>query len=570
MIRSLILLLLGTVSTALSADVNIPVEIQTAIAEALQGKWVGGLFDKNKQSMGFDSLVELTDIIPGEPFQLNIISQSTFQAAADDAPIDSLIEPGVWYVPLYVDGELMQTVMVIRNRPGSEGRGTAGADALKPLAQAWMQIKKNWPEKKGYHPKLVLIQEWLENNLYLFIPEKGQHNLTIIGNLYIGFKPAENKQYSQLNTSQITIRSLKNWLSYQDRISDSIWTEKQRVNDSLGNIREVATQYLWKEREMRENENPYIPDSSVTSWWGNLLVAADEAVIPGNKSKEELQHYKQTKSVQSSSLLNQSDIEIDSEIIKSAQPLRIEGKPIDRTIAHGEDHWYILHAIDGPGFIRMGATGSLSIVEAPYKEGQKWGPGGAISSYDGPEQNADILEIAPVSPTHLAIRWRVPTAFMRIRTEDKRPVAYRISFVAELPEKRIGGLYGPGVAARGYILAVASGDTAEVYRITRTRFSFQQVSDLRKKLFGSTKTIDISIEHQKPGGLEVNAEGKLHVQHYIGSAKTPEGGHEGWAFEIICIQKDGLWLVADAYRDPELSDKDIAEIVKGDLDRIRK
>jgi hypothetical protein len=87
-------------------------------------------------------------------------------------------------------------------------------------------------------------------------------------------------------------------------------------------------------------------------------------------------------------------------------------------------------------------------------------------------------------------------------------------------------------------------------------------------LFGVEETINISAEHRKPDALEVNAEGKLHVQHPIVSSINSQGDRKGWAFEIICMERDGLWLVADAYRDPVLSEKQIDEIVDHDLKEL--
>ena len=72
------------------------------------------------------------------------------------------------------------------------------------------------------------------------------------------------------------------------------------------------------------------------------------------------------------------------------------------------------------------------------------------------------------------------------------------------------------------------------------------------------------VYHQKPDTLEPNAKGQLHVQHLIVCSRNPQEDRKGWAFEIICIQRDGLWLVAEAYRDPELSEKQVEEIINRD------
>jgi hypothetical protein len=302
-----------------------------------------------------------------------------------------------------------------------------------------------------------------------------------------------------------------------------------------------------------------------------MLVQADESIIPQNMSKKELKARRPDHFTPISKRLFMGDdegITIDTQIIKSAQPLRVGAKPIDKTISKERDDWYVLFAQDRTGYIRIGSTGPLLLVDGPFKDGQKWGLGGSRSSFDAPEQGADLVEISELSPVEFAIRWRVEKAFLRIHTENTTPIHYRISFVSEMPWTRTGSPYGPGVIANDYIIAIATGNTDELYKMTRSRFSDQQVTKLREKLFGVEETINISAEHRKPDALEVNAEGKLHVQHPIVSSINSQGDRKGWAFEIICMERDGLWLVADAYRDPVLSEKQIDEIVDHDLKEL--
>ena len=551
---------------------NVPTDVGQAISEALKGKWVFQSFEVNKRIWGFDSSTKLSDIKAGDPFQLFSISQMDFEEAKDDIPVDSLLKPGDWYAPLYVDGKLMQMVMLIGTHFGEREKWSAGIRSFGQLAKTWMQIKEVWPETKGYHPKLVLISEPMEHNLCLYIPEKGPHNLTIIGNLYMKFTPiTDGLSYKELAASEETFRGIKDRISKSNKKSDSLWAEKKRINDSLAIIRELATEHLWKKYEIKE---PVVSNSAVMSWWNNMLVEADEAIIPGHMSKEELkaQTLKQAAPIGKRLVFAEGEegITIDSQIMKSAHPLRVGAKPIDKTISKEQDDWYVLFAQDGSGFIRIGSTGSLLLVDAPYKEGQKWGLGGSRSSYDVPENGADLVEISSMSPSELATRWRVEKAFLKIHTENTKPIHYRISFVAEMPEHRTGCAYGPGVAARNYLMAAASGNSVELYRTTRSRFTATQALMLRKKLFGTADIVNISSTHRKPGALEVNAEGELHVQHIILSTGNSDGNCRAWAFEIICVKRDGLWLVADAYRDPELSEKQVEDLVKRDFLRMTR
>ena len=542
---------------------NVPPEVEQAIAQALQGKWAFGNFDKTKLSMGFDSATMLKDITAGEPFQLYSISRMDLEAAREDTPVDTLIRTHGWFVPLYVADTLLHPVMILNERvAGKDKKWSAGVHTRSNLVATWLRIKDAWPERLGYHPKLITISEPTEHNVCFYIPEMGPRNLTVIGKLYRGvFPQPDTMGLKVLTSSDKVFHSIKMRISEQQKKSDSLWAEKRKINDSLADLRERATEILWKKYEVKEKA---APGTAVLSLWHNRPVVADEAIIPENMSKAELAARRPEQFDTISRRLCRPEgngVTIDSTIMKNAQPLRIGAQPVDRSIAKGEDHWYVLFADDGPGFIRIGTTGPLLLVQAPYKDGQPWGAGGSVASYGAPENGTELVEISGLSPTNLALRWRVEKAFLKIHAENSTPLQYRISFVGELPDTRIGGAYGPGVVSERYIMAVAYGDTVDVYRTTRHRFSAKQVSALRKRLFGTEAAVRISSEYRRPDALEANAEGKLHVQHPIVCSYTPDGVRRGWAFEIVCMQRDGLWLVADAYRDPGLSDMQIKEII---------
>ena len=563
--KKILVLLLVIVEAVIAS--NIPTEVENAISQALSGKWAFQNFDKNKLSFGFDSATQLSDIKPGDPFQIFTISQSTFEKAEDSTPVGSLVQSGGWYVPLYVQGKLMQTVMLI-TKFGEQEKWSAGAFGLKNLVETWDQVKKGWPENDGYHPELVVIAESYENNLCFHIPEKGPYNLTILGQFYIGFEPLPNINYSNLTPSSTTMRSIKDRTAETLKRSDSLWAEKNRVNDSLGRIREKATESLWKKIEMHHNAEPLISSSAVTASWDQMLTAADAAIIPYDMSKKEFLARSSQKNGSGIDDLTYedglNDIEIDETVKKSSQPLCAGAPPIDNTIEQNQEQWFILNAKDGPGYIRIGATGPLFLKDAPYVNGKKWGLGGAISSYNGPQNDADLIEISATSITQMALIWKVDSAFLKIKTNSIVPVLYRISFVSELPLTRTGCRYGPGVAADTYITAVSMGNTADLYNVTRIRFSEKETTKLRIKLFGSSDVIGSRAGHRRPDAIKGEAEGNLHVQHIILSTGYQKD-LKYWAFEIICVKRDGLWLVADCYRDPALSDRQVEEIVRCDL-----
>jgi hypothetical protein len=226
----------------------------------------------------------------------------------------------------------------------------------------------------------------------------------------------------------------------------------------------------------------------------------------------------------------------------------------------------VLYTEDGPGIIRIGATGPILTMSAPYKEGQNWGQGGFFESEDGPDSGADLLEISQGSITGMASIWRVKTGYLKVSTRSMLPVSYRISFVSELPANRVGGVYDAGVAAQTYVFAVANGNTSDLYQTTRIHYSAEEATDLREKLFSTKEKILSSWSiHSPSDAIEANARGRLHVQRIILST-----GGKNWAFRIICEKVGGFWLVAEASRDPELSYKQVADIVDRDFQKNKR
>ena len=68
------------------------------------------------------------------------ITQETFEKAKVNAPVGSLLTPEEWYVPLYVKGELMQTVLLIGTRFAEKEKWSAGVRSAKGLVLAWEKI----------------------------------------------------------------------------------------------------------------------------------------------------------------------------------------------------------------------------------------------------------------------------------------------------------------------------------------------------------------------------------------------------------------------------------------------
>ncbi|GFO62900.1 hypothetical protein [Geomonas paludis] len=286
---------------------------------------------------------------------------------------------------------------------------------------------------------------------------------------------------------------------------------------------------------------------AVTAWWlePGITVEADEAVTPAAATGQPLA------------------VTSANNSLGTARALKVGGAPVDGVIVAGTKNWYVVAAEDGPGYIRIGSTGPLLIedaVELPGKDAAAVGPWSRKSV--APQHGAQLIETSMISITDLARIRKARRGLIRISTESTTPVAHRISFVAELPQSRIGSAYGPGSAANQYILALANGGPlTDLYRTTRIRYSRERAMALRDQLFGKGGAASQFFRvHQKDLSLDPNVSDGLPVQHIILS--DDQSRH--WAFLITCEQRDGLWVVVDARRDPELSDAEVAAIVRRD------
>ena len=189
-----------------------PSEVQSAIGDALRGKWIFEFYEKNKIGWGFDSTTKLSDIRAGEPFQLFRIPQDKFEKANEKSPVDSLITPADdWLVPLYVQGKLMPSVLWIGTRFGWGDKWSAGIRSGKSLIHGWEKIRSIWSEKAGYHPKFIAVEIPLMAQACFFVPEKGDTNLTAIGAFFEDFSlPLEvDTTFTMVTPSSITLRSLR-------------------------------------------------------------------------------------------------------------------------------------------------------------------------------------------------------------------------------------------------------------------------------------------------------------------------------------------------------------------------
>lgn len=287
------------------------------------------------------------------------------------------------------------------------------------------------------------------------------------------------------------------------------------------------------------------PAAAVKAFWiqPEIPVEADEPIVPGLPTGATSDDFEPND--------RQSD----------AKPLRVNTEPQDHVLTPGDQDWFLLFAGDGPGYIRIGVDGPLTIKAAPGDDFSNAG----LSEFDGPTES-ELVETSEWSVTEQALNWGVESAIMQITSSSTKPVRYRISFVSELPENRVGSAYGPGVAAEAFVTALGEGDLTTLYRMSRTHFTTEQADALRQSTFGSKTAIkDGWGLHMKDPNADVDALGYLPRQQVILSAVEEPGDMRQWAFRVDCVQRDGLWLVDSVERDPSLSESDVAAIVDRDM-----
>lgn len=292
-----------------------------------------------------------------------------------------------------------------------------------------------------------------------------------------------------------------------------------------------------------------LPVFAVTAWWlePGILVEADEAITPSAATGQPLPGRD------------------TNNTLSTARPLRVGAAPLDGVIVAGAESWYVLVTEDGPGYIRIGSTGPLLIEDTTEVSARDSAPGAWSRKSVAPKNDAKLIETSMISVTDVARIRQVKRAFIRLSTSSATPVAYRMSFVSELPENRVGSAYGPAVAANQYILALANqGPLNDLYRTSRIRYTKEQAIALREKLFGKTDPPSQFFNlHEKEAFADPNVTEALPVQHIILS--DDQSRH--WAFVVTCEQRDGLWVVTDARRDPGMTEKEVAGIIRRDEER---
>lgn len=281
------------------------------------------------------------------------------------------------------------------------------------------------------------------------------------------------------------------------------------------------------------------PRSPIKTWHGVLIKTehgirmSDPGVTPANLSFHGVDTYE------------------PDDTSATARLLRLGAAPEDHTLHSRQDEdWYYVRDSDGPGYLRIGATGPIGVDG----HGQQ-GPG---DDHPAPGSGATLVQIIDVLPYDGRINSGRKGYHYRVRNLSNNPIAYRVSAVSELPLSEVG-VPTAQIAAEHYVSAISEGNSRDFFEMTRSHVSTRRISALRQALFGRTEPFFLANEYGSPGfGYSEKYENRP-VQRMIWAT---EGNQSAYALEVTCKKEDGLWLAVAARLDPSVSKTKVAAIIK--------
>ncbi len=234
-----------------------------------------------------------------------------------------------------------------------------------------------------------------------------------------------------------------------------------------------------------------------------------------------------------------------------ARLIRMDSAPQDHTLPTRDDEdWYQIKYSDGPGYIRIGATGPIRLEDFDEQ-----GTPNLLSGSDPPGPGATLIEDVHILPHDLRKGRKSETLYIKIQSLSDDPIAYRLSVVSELPLHDIGAPT-PEIAADEYLSSIASGNLRTLFEMTRSQITTDQATALRENLFGQTKPF----QPDNGFGPWPGEGSKLKlVQRVIGGSLEAK---QVYSFVVTCQKKNGLYLVVSARQDPSVSENEEAAFIK--------
>jgi hypothetical protein len=136
-----------------------------------------------KSLYGFPNDCDLTTLRLGQPVLLHQLPAGTAIANQGTTNVASLVSATTMRFFPILSGSEVKAMLVVDLESNTWQAVSLG---YAPLAREWGQVKKQWPEERGYKPRLIACFQAKKH--YFSIPELGADNLTqIISNTKSNF-----------------------------------------------------------------------------------------------------------------------------------------------------------------------------------------------------------------------------------------------------------------------------------------------------------------------------------------------------------------------------------------------
>lgn len=209
-------------------DNQVPPEVRKIIEESLAGSGRGFFshFEQNKRSLGCDSTTRLSELKAGAPIIFYKIPIESLLKVDEKTPVSEIISKygidngkgayGQYDVPLLLKGRIICFFYIWKSSPKlpTAGQwklvGHGGGNVAEE--QHWQVITNKWPSSKGYNPILVMITGPKFPRGFVYVPEKGDYNLTPIRNPHFpsdSLTFATDSTFTMLSDSREVLRYLK-------------------------------------------------------------------------------------------------------------------------------------------------------------------------------------------------------------------------------------------------------------------------------------------------------------------------------------------------------------------------
>ena len=158
----------------LFAAQEVPREILSAATNGLPG-FLAQIPAQAKALYGFEAGDDLSRCHLGAPLQQHTITPASLKKATANPAVSSVVsDTSMWFFPVMLGAET-KAMLVVDHMPDgwkAVSLGYAG------LARELNAIRAQWPESKGFHPRLIVV---FQAKQYFFsVPEVDDFNLTQI------------------------------------------------------------------------------------------------------------------------------------------------------------------------------------------------------------------------------------------------------------------------------------------------------------------------------------------------------------------------------------------------------